>query len=137
MPSIGRSTTPLRVLAAGVLPAVAMAAIFEFLPMAGGRAQLSLALLLAALGAGAFRARSTLLAAPYRTLIPVLLGLTVAIATAVAVRINQDSLAYTLVWTVGPTLAGWAICFWLMPTGGAAPTGDAAVTDAEVWEPPR
>lgn len=131
MPSTGSLTKPFWAIAAGVVPAVVIAAVFEFLPMAGGRAKLSLVLLLAAIAAGALRARSTLLAAPYRTLVPILLGVTVAIAAAMAVRTNQDSLSYTLAWTVGPTLAGWAILFWLLPGRDSAPA------DAVPWEPPR
>ncbi|MEO6446080.1 MAG: hypothetical protein ABIZ91_02300 [Gemmatimonadaceae bacterium] len=114
------------------LPAVIMASAMEFLPLLNLTMEVLAAVLLAALVAGAVRARARLLSRPYIVLVPVLMLLSVGAATAFPLIDGTLPRNFAVFGSAAPTLMGWAIFFWLL--GTRERDGDAAWID---WEPPR
>ncbi len=104
----------------------------EFLPTAGVTLEVLATTLAAAMAAGILRARRELLTRHYLVRVPLLMALTVAVAAAFPLLGDLQPRNPAVFGTVGPTLMGWAIFFWLL---GARDPSDGS--DAPAWEPPR
>lgn len=104
----------------------------EFLPTAGVTLEVLATTLAVAMAAGILRARRELLTRHYLVRVPLLMALTVAVATAFALISDIQPRNPVVFGAVGPTLMGWAIFFWLL--GARDPSGGP---DAPAWEPPR
>jgi len=108
-----------------------MGAMMEFLPTRGVSLEVLAALLAAAFAIGAFRARRVLLQPGFRVKVAVLLAGSVAIAAAVPLVGEMQPRNYAVFGSVGPTVMGWAILFWLLGAGDdrLEATSDAGLRD--------
>lgn len=119
-------------LAGGALPALILAAVIEFVPMRGLQLEVPAALLLAAMVAGLLRARRILVTPAYMFCVPLLMAVTVAIAAGFPLMLHLEPRNEAVFGSVGPTLMGWALFFWLLGT-----REDGAGEDWLAWMPPR
>lgn len=115
-----------------VVPTLAFASAMEFLPLHDLTLEVLAAILLGALAAGAFRARRELLSPSYVVRVPALMALTVLAAAAFPLLGDMQPRNQAVFGTVGPTLMGWALFFWLL--GARDQEGGR---DWLSWEPPR
>lgn len=120
-----------RLVGEAAVPTVLAVTLIEWLPARGVPLMAVLALLAAAMAGGAWRARHTLLSRPYRTLVPLLLLLSVGVAAASALMRGDAPFAYALAGSAGPALAGWALLFWLL-----APATREGSPSPVPWDPP-
>jgi hypothetical protein len=116
----------------GALPTFLMASVLEYLPLHDLSMEVLAGLLLAALLAGAYRARHVLLSPAYVVRVPLLMTLSVVIAALFPLLEEMQPRNYAVFGSVGPTLMGWAIFLWLLGTR----EGDAE-RDWLAWSPPR
>lgn len=119
-------------LAGGALPAVVVGSVIELLPTRGLTLESLAALLLAALLAGAYRARAHLVSPPYRTRVPLLMAASVGVAAVFPLLAGMAPRNYAIFGAAAPTLMGWALFFWLL--GWRDETGGI---DLGAWQPPR
>ncbi|MCC6772083.1 MAG: hypothetical protein IT360_12810 [Gemmatimonadaceae bacterium] len=116
----------------GALPALVMASALEFLPLSGVSLEVLAVVLLAAMFAGAYRARHVLLAPAYVIRIPLLMALSVLVAATFPLLEGTQPRNYAVFGSVAPTLMGWALFLWMLGTREV----DAG-RDWLAWEPPR
>jgi hypothetical protein len=109
-----------------------MGGILEFLPRLDPTLEVLAALLLAGLVTGAARARQLLLGPGYRTWVPALFVLSVAIAGAFPIVAGLTPITYAVFGSVGPTVMGWALFFWILGSPETERGGEWLS-----WIPPR
>lgn len=124
--------SPTWLLVGGALPTFLMASVMEYLPLHGLTLEVLAGLLLAAMLAGAYRARRVLLSPAYVVRVPVLMAASVVVAALFPLLDAMQPRNHAVFGSVGPTLMGWAIFLWLL--------GSREVdTDRDwlAWSPPR
>ncbi|MEP7381321.1 MAG: hypothetical protein ABI910_06515 [Gemmatimonadota bacterium] len=123
---------PLWLIVGGALPAFLMASALEFLPLHELTLEVLAGVLVAAMLAGALRARRVLLSPPYVVLVPLLMLASVTVSAAFPLLDAMEPRNIAVFGSVAPTLMGWALFFWLL---GSHETSEGR--DWLTWSPPR
>ncbi len=123
---------PLWLIVGGALPALLMASALEFLPLRGFTLEVLAGVLLAAMLAGAFRARRVLLTPTFVVRVPLLMLASVAVSAAFPLLDAMEPRNIAVFGSVAPTLMGWALFFWLLGSNDASEGQDWLA-----WSPPR